>query len=152
MQIEVVVVSYENEFWFEFEGFKFDTLYAFWELDRRKVQVVRNGATIATGRVSEARGEPVFNDYGTGKDIVLKGSALHAEKFRLSDYLVLDIPDGFNLSNHLVESCQFLGAVIASMPVGQTMTLGEAKRKIVAELSKEVPDTPIRILRFRRHK
>jgi hypothetical protein len=146
VQIEIVVVDYEDELWFEFEGLKFDTLDAFWELDRRELRAVRNGVVIATGRVHEARGDVVFDDYGAGR---LQGSALHAEKFRLADHLVLDIPDGFSLANYLIESCQSLGAVIASMPVGQKMSLDDAKRRVVAELHHNSPSL-VQVLRFRR--
>ena len=61
MQIEIVVVNHETELWFEFEGLKFDTLNAIWEFGELKV--IRDGITIATGRVHGARGEPVFADY-----------------------------------------------------------------------------------------
>ncbi len=151
MQIEIEVVDYESEPWFQFEGLKFDTLDAFWELDCKKFQVMRNGEVIATGRVFEARGEPVFNDYGSGKGIRLYGSALRAEDFLLSDHLMLDVPDEFNLVNKLTESCRFLGAVITSMSVGQKMTMNEARERITTELESAAPsETPAQVLRFRR--
>ncbi len=151
MQIEIVVVDYEQALWFEFEDLKFDTLDAFEEFYGKKVLVIRKGVTIVTGRVWDARGEMVFSDYSGGEGVNLRGSALHAEDFHLSDRLVLDLPDGFSLTRRLAESCRFIDAMIASMPEGQAMTLDEATDKIADELSKATSVTS-RILRFRRGK
>ena len=151
MQIEIVVVNYEQALWFEFEGLKFDTLDAFEEFYGKKVVVIRNGVAIVTGRVWDARGEMVFSDCGGREGVNLRGSALHAEDFRLSDRLVLDVPDGFSLTHQLEESCRFLNTMLASMPEGQSMTLGEAAGKIADELGK-APSVTSRILRFKRGK
>ncbi|HEU0081004.1 MAG TPA: hypothetical protein VFQ72_03200 [Candidatus Paceibacterota bacterium] len=152
MQIKIKVVSHEGQLWFELDDLKFDALDAFLELYGMNVHVIRDGVIIAKGLVSDARGEPVFKDYSTRNTPKLRGSPLLPEEFCHGDQLALDVPDKFNFVNHLIESCRFQDALIASMPIGQKMDLIEAKSKITAELEKTSSDVPPRILRFRRGK
>ena len=150
--IEIYVVSYENQLWFELGGVKFDTLHAIWELDRKELRVIRSYKTVARARVSEARGEPIFHDYGIG-DIRLHGSSLHVEDFELDDRLILEIPDGFDLVDDLRKSCWIHKSLIATMPVGKMMTIDEMRGQMNPELdrTREIVLSN-QILRFRRDK
>jgi len=153
MKIEIAVVIYEGQFWFELDGLKFDTLNAIWELDREVVEVIRAGKMIAKALVSEKRGEPAFSDHYVSEGIRLQGSALRAEDFALNDHVVFNIPDEFNFVNHLKRSCEFLEAVIATMPVGEKMSLDAMWDRIIPELdrTRQTMDAT-QILRFRRNK
>ncbi len=153
MRIEIAVVNYEGELWFELNGLKFDTLDAIWELDRKEVHVVRNGNVIASGRVSESRGEPAFNPKDDHASVWFHGSALHAEDFVLDDHIVLDVPDEFDLVNELRKSCWFLGGMIATVPVDVKMPIGAMRDLMTPELVRtQQTAEAAQILRFRRGK
>jgi hypothetical protein len=152
MKIEIAVVDFEGQLWFELDKVKFDTLNASWELDREDLQVVRNGDIIARAGVHEARGEPIFDDYGTSRDLRLCGAALHAEDFALHDRLVLEVPDGLDLVSDLKKYCGFL-EIIATMPVGEEMSLDEMRNRMTSELTgMQQATAEAQVLRFRRGK
>ena len=153
MQIPINVVDYENQLWFELEGVMFDTLEASWHMDRKEVFVVRYGLLIARARVHEARGEPVFTDHDPESPVRLNGGSLHAEDFKPNDQLLLEVPDGFDLLADLRRSCWVLESMIASVPVGQPMSMDELANRMSPELERTASTAQTaQVLRFRRGK
>jgi hypothetical protein len=145
------IVEYDGEIWFDLDGLRFDTLHAMWELDRKELHLVRDSNHINKASVSEARGEPCF--YSTNSGISMQGSSLHAENFKVGDTLLLDTPENLDLVTRLKDSCGFQEALIAVMPVGQSMSGDELKEILVPELErKRETMNEATVLRFRRNR
>ena len=102
--------------------------------------------------MGQARGDAVFCGYGDGDPDVLRHfrySALKAEDFLPGDRLVLAVPEGFDLLGDIKESCSFQNAMIATMPVGESMTMEEARNRILPEMERtQQADAETTVLRF----
>jgi hypothetical protein len=150
MRIEIAVVDHENERWFEFGGLKFDALGALWEFEGDPVLLIRNGQEAGQSELRESRGEPCFRSYNGSQE--LEGSSLSALNFQEGDRLVLGVPEGFDLALNLRNYASFMGAFLATVPVGEKLSLGEVGKRVRPEMERNGPEfANCSVIRFSRN-
>jgi hypothetical protein len=154
MKIEIAVVEFEGKPWFELDGIKFDRLSAEFLLEAygEEVQVIRSGVVVINASIGQARGDLVFRGHGTDANLArhFNYSSVDAENFKPDDRLTFNVSDNFDLARVLRECFSFTKALTATMPVGESMTIDEARNRILPEMERtEEADSQVQILRFR---
>lgn len=151
-KIEIGVVEYQGELWFEFNGLKFDSIDAEWRFDRKEFFLYRSGSLLATTRIVEQRGVACFQDYGeTGG--TLQGIALYAEKFIAGDMLAVEVPDDFDLDHDLKLWYSMCEAISQVMPIGVPMSMKEMESVVVPAFEVSVESMhAMKVVRFRKNR